>query len=262
MKIYQPSTLLNFLKERGLTAKKNLSQNFLVDRHILDKILELAEIVPGESVLEIGPGPGALTEALIDAGANVLAVEKDEGFAKALERFETVDIVCGDILKFDLPDGPYKVLSNLPYHLTTPILKKLLPQNDKITSMTIMVQDDAAHRIMADVGESGYGALSVFVRSHAITRYGFPVKATSFFPKPHIDSAVIRLDLKNVSPPPTLFEVIKLAFQKRRKMLRGIFPESALTRANLDPTARPETLSLNAFCALASSLEESTPQEG
>lgn len=260
------SELRLLLDELGTTAKKGLSQNFLIDGNILRKIVKTASIQPGDRVLEIGAGPGALTQCLLEAGASVTAVEIDPIFAKALGRLQTepprLDIIAQDILKVPLDpllsSHPWKVVANLPYHITTPILTKLLPLYPYIQSITAMVQKEVALRLVAAPRTPEYGSLTLFARFYSIPHHSFTVAPTCFYPQPKVDSSIVHFELKE--PPQNIsqeafFELTRTAFQQRRKMLRVSLKslstpqavEAALTAIRISPLARPEELSLEQF---------------
>lgn len=266
MPIYKPSELNSFLENLGISPRKGLSQNFLIDGNILRKIVQTAEVKPEDIVLEIGPGPGSLTELLLEEGAKVIAVEKDAILAKALERFNTagkLDIHCQDIMTFALIDiftpltrhKKAKVIANLPYHLTTPIIALLAPLHHLFSSLTLMVQDEVAQRFVARPCTSAYSSFTVFLEFYSTPHYAFKVSRNCFYPAPRVDSAVVKLDLK-IAPIQSnheqFFEMTRTAFQQRRKMLRASLKEKyssqqvtdALNQLHLNPQARPEELSL------------------
>lgn len=272
MKLYQPSTLHHFLDELGLSARKSLSQHFLIDGNIIRKIIQAAELFPDDYVIEIGPGPGALTEALLDAGVKVLAIEMDHRFATALSRLQTPDarleVIQADFLTFPLQEHlrevlkgkKAKVVANLPYQITTPILAKLLPLHAYLSSLTVMVQKEVGQRFVAHKGTSDYSSFTLFLQYYATTSYCFTVKPTCFSPPPKVHSAVMRCLLH--PPPPvqeesSFFSLIRTAFQHRRKMLRASLKElyspqeieASLQSIHLNPQARPETLCLQEFIA-------------
>ena len=271
MSIYKPTVLREFLESIGASPKKSLSQNFLIDGNILRKIISTANVQPGDIVLEIGPGPGSLTELLLTAGARVIAVEQDNVLAKALERFKNptneLHIFNQDIRTFELANEveklfgkgqKVKVIANLPYHLTTPILVALVPQHQLITSLIVMVQHEVGQRMAADETSDEYGSLSVFLKFYCDPTYAFTVSNQCFYPVPRVKSAVVKLDLHE----PLLkenhdqfFIMTRTAFEHRRKMLKAslrdlVPPEktmSVLESLGLNPLARPEELSLNDF---------------
>ncbi len=261
--MYRPSDLHRLLKEWGAQPKKSLSQNFLIDGNIIRKIVDAANVQPDDVVLEIGPGLGALTEQLLQRGARVIAVEKDSLFAHKLTRLQgDLTVHNEDILEFDLArklkGSNTKVIANLPYHITAPILTKFVCMHDQIDSMVIMVQHEVARRMTADPGNKDYGSLTLFLNYHCLAEYAFKVKRTCFYPIPKVDSAVVRLQLRDppfVSDPESFLNAVRRAFEKRRKMLRNSLsgeygPEDialALEQSGLNPKARPEELSLDQF---------------
>ncbi len=261
--------LLSFLDEIGARPNKGLSQNFLIDPEILQKIVILADIQPGDSVLEVGPGPGALTQELLKAGANVLGIEKDRLFADHLSRLQTPDrrlsIERTDFLDYpldSLPPKPWKVVANLPYNITTPILEKLCLEAPHFTSFTIMVQKEVAERMKAKPKTKAFGSLTLFLQFYTRFHGSFLVSRNSFYPAPTVDSTVIRLDTRTPPDidPARLFPFIRKAYQQRRKMLtsslRDISPHIAtyLTELGLSPKARPEELSLDEWIAFVKKL--------
>jgi 16S rRNA (adenine1518-N6/adenine1519-N6)-dimethyltransferase len=254
--------LFGFLEEIGARPYKGLSQNFLVDLDVLRKIIALAEIKPGDRVLEIGPGPGSLTKELLAAGVHVFAVEKDRLFAHHLPRLQTADgrlqVRCADILEFNLltlPTGPFKVVANLPYNITSPILEILCKNASLFSSFTLMVQKEVADRIAAKPSTKAFGSLTLFLQFYARVYDSFLVKPGSFYPSPSVDSTVIRLDTCK-SPEidhEVLFSFIRKAFQQRRKMLTSTLGKEVgivLEELHLSNKARPEELSLDQWVAL------------
>jgi 16S rRNA (adenine1518-N6/adenine1519-N6)-dimethyltransferase len=272
--LYQPKELMRFLEGLGISPRKGLSQNFLIDGNILNKIVKSAAISPGDLVLEIGPGPGALTECLLDAGAHVVAVEKDRVLAEALNRLKEDDrpleVFESDILEFPIesaikerlgPGQSAKVVANLPYHLTTPILARLVTLYPLFSTLVIMVQEEVARRFTAVPGNKHYSSFTIFLNFYSKPRYGFSVKSNCFYPKPSVESAVVLLELRPpppVSNPEAFFLMTRTAFEHRRKMLRSslkeLYPpaaiEVALEALSLNPLARPEDLSLEEHLAL------------
>ncbi|MDP1835477.1 MAG: 16S rRNA (adenine(1518)-N(6)/adenine(1519)-N(6))-dimethyltransferase RsmA [Chlamydiales bacterium] len=273
--MYRPSELLLFLESIGTHPKKSLSQNFLIDGNIIRKIVETAQVVPGDLVVEIGPGPGALTEALLQAGAHVIAIEKDTVLAGALQRFSKAEnsltVITEDVLKVRLedhipPGKKAKVIANLPYHITTPILTGLAPKHDMLQSITVMVQKEVAERMTAPAGNHVYGSLTVFLAFYADVKYAFTVTRNCFLPPPKVDSAVVHLDVrkgKSVSDEDKFFKLTRSAFEQRRKMLRSslrdLYTPEAVTKAleglKLNPLARPEELSIDHFIRLFEALQ-------
>lgn len=268
MNLFQPSELLKFLESIGQKPTKRLSQNFLIDGNILKKIVDSANISEGDLVIEIGPGPGVLTEALLKKGAKVIAIEKDSGFAKALRRLEekpgTLDVFEEDVLKFPLKEilrknlkenQKAKVISNLPYHLTSPIFSMILPLHEYIETVIVMIQKEVAERITSKEGSKAYSSFSIFCQFYSYPKLLFSVSPGCFFPKPKVVSAVIECKLKapaELINESLFFEFIKTLFCMRRKMictsLKGTPYESkiipALQTLKIDEKARPEQLSL------------------
>ncbi len=269
--MYKPSELHLFLSELGISPKKSLSQNFLIDGNIVRKIISIARIQPQDLILEIGPGPGSLTQALLEAGAQVVAVEKDKALATALQRLQTpnhqLEIFNEDILTFSLEkiaqrlkgQDQSKVIANLPYHLTTFILTRFILEHRLFSSLIVMVQEEVARRLTAAPGTKDYSSFTVFMHFYTNPHYAFSVSRHCFYPQPQVDSAIIILDLK---PPPLtqgeekqFFNLTRTAFEHRRKMLRASLktlfdPQSisaALEAIGQNPLARPEDLSLSEF---------------
>ncbi len=266
---------MHFLQEMGLRPQKKWSQNFLIDGNIIRKIISAANLERGDLVLEIGPGPGALTEAMLAQGCRVVAVEKDPGFAGALMRLQkepgSLTVHQDDILNFPIEDclqklskegRKVKIVSNLPYHITTPIAVRLLPLHNTLSSLTIMVQKEVGLRICAKEGSADYGSLSLFTQFYADPSYCFTIPPTCFFPRPKVHSSIIHLELKR--PPlaerdePAFFALTRTAFKQRRKMLRTSLKElygkerltECMQQAGLELRIRPEELSLNQFLLL------------
>lgn len=276
MPIYKPSELHLFLDQLGIFPKKGFSQNFLIDGNIIRKIIEVAEVQSEDVILEVGPGPGSLTQALLETGARVIAVEKDKVLAQALDRLQTpsqqLSTFCDDILSFPLEkeiplrlkEGKKaKVIANLPYHLTTPIIAKLIPLREIFSSLTLMVQEEVARRFTAQPGTAEYSSFTIFLRFYTEPRYAFTVSKNCFYPSPKVNSAIVVLQLRE--PPlsashdvATFFQLTRTAFEQRRKMLRAslkeLFPpqvvEGALKAIGQNPLARPETLSIEQFLQL------------
>lgn len=252
------SDLLSFLNELGVCPKKSLSQNFLIDGNICRKIIQIADIRPGDVVLEIGSGPGALTKLLLDAGATVHAIEKDETFAKALFRFQTEDqrlkVYAADALKFPLSQIPFqKIVANLPYHITTPLLEKFFLSEQK-APMTLMVQKEFADRLFANSGTKDFGSLTLFAQFYAHLKNRFTVSSSCFYPKPSVDSSVIHLEPRAslLEASDHFFPLMRKAFQMRRKCLStslkpfasSLKIKEALKASSLREDARPEALCL------------------
>jgi len=265
---------MRILQAFHLKADKNLGQNFLVEESVVNRIAKAAELTPEDTVLEIGPGIGTLTQALAMTGASVVSVELDKRLIPVLQEtvgaYENVRVVQGDILKINILETvqaePFKVCANLPYYITTPIIMNLLEQRLPIERLVVMVQKEVAERMTASPGGREYGAISVAMQYYTEPKIAFIVKAGSFLPAPKVDSAV--LVCKTRSTPPVdvpdekvFFKVVAAAFSVRRKMLTnslknmgGLTGEQVkawLDRAGIDGTRRAETLSLEEFACLA-----------
>ena len=258
-----------------LRADKNLGQNFLVEESVVNRIAKAAELTPEDTVLEIGPGIGTLTQALAMTGASVVSVELDKRLIPVLQEtvgaYDNVHVVQGDILKINILEtvqgaAPFKVCANLPYYITTPIIMNLLEQKLPLERLVVMVQKEVAERMTAPPGGREYGAISVAMQYYTEPKIAFIVKAGSFLPAPKVDSAV--LVCKKRSTPPvdvpdekTFFKVVAAAFSVRRKMLTNSLKNMGgqtteqvkawLDRAGIDGTRRAETLSLEEFASLA-----------
>lgn len=278
MPIYRPSELHQFLTSLGVSPKKRLSQNFLIDGNIIRKIVAAAEIQPNDLVIEIGPGPGCLSEEVLEKKARLKVVEKDHVMAEALLRIKKEDsdleIFCDDIMQFPLeetlknnlkPGEKAIIIGNLPYHLTTPILAKLIPLRDYVSRVVVMVQEEVARRFTAKPSTPEYGSFTVFLNYYSKPRYAFSVGRKCFYPAPNVDSGVVTLDLKEppkVSSEENFFVLTRTAFGQRRKMLRASLKElygsdkvtEALKLTGQDVLARPETLSLEDFIKLFEAL--------
>ncbi len=236
--------------------------------------MRAADVTSGDQVLEIGPGPGVLTEALLEAQANVVAIELDSTLAHALERLQKegshLKVLQNDVLKTSWreiasqllnPSESVKLIANLPYHITTPVLAQFAPLFPMVSSITVMVQDEVGKRMAAKAGEADYGSLSLFLSFYADVHYDFKVGRRCFFPAPRVDSAVVTLKLKaaphGIDPDP-FFKITRQAFQQRRKSLRASLRtlfnveviEAALEQTKLQPLARPEEISLEQWLIL------------
>lgn len=272
-----PLNAANLLKRHGLRADKSLGQNFLQDPIALEKIISAAEMEPTDSVLEIGPGLGSLTRYLAVSAREVVAVELDEKLLPPLKAviapYANIRLIHGDILQFlpsDLVDqAGYLVVANIPYYITSAIIRHLLENNPKPRRIVLTIQKEVADRICATPGDMSLLALSVQVYGNP--RIAARIPAGAFFPAPKVDSAVLCLD---VYPEPqiksewlnTFFKLIKAGFSQKRKTLRNslssglhISPTNAadlLTRANIDPQRRAETLSIPEWQSLCEILNK------
>ncbi len=279
--IATPSKTRAIINKYGLRMHKALGQNFLIEPKFIKKIVEAAEIEEHQAVIEIGPGIGALTESLAEKAAEVIALELDRSLIDVLNdifRDKTnVHVVYGDALKVDFDQlveeklgkeaMPYKVVANLPYYITTPIIMRLLEGGFHFSSLVLMVQKEVARRMSALPGTKEYGALSIGVQYYCKPQFITTVPPTVFYPQPEVDSAVIRLDKRehpavDVIDEKVFFNLVKASFGQRRKTLLNALSSSAyrlkkeewqqlLEGSRLDPKRRGETLSLEEFAALA-----------
>lgn len=248
----------------SMRPKRRFSQNFLADPAISHRIVECATLDPNDFVLEIGCGQGALTHALIERVQPIHGIEADADLIPVLKKTFASQLIlhCGDVLTFrvaDLSDGrPVRVVGNLPYHITSPILFWLLDQRDTLTDATIMVQKEVADRIVAAPGNKDYGILSVLCGFFAECRKCFVVPAGAFHPKPKVDSAVLRMTFRAYPIQPARVdrfrEIVRRSFQQRRKMLRNSLAAYDLSRTTIQLTRRPETLSIDEFIQLSNEL--------
>ena len=276
--IASPQVTQHILNRFKLRADKKLGQNFLIDENVVRQIVEAAELSEADTVLEVGPGIGTLTQGLAESKAKVVAVELDTRLlpvlATTLEGYDNVRVVHGDILKVNIMEEigapEFKVCANLPYYITTPIIFALLEKRLPMERLVAMVQKEVAERMAAQPGGKDYGALSVAIQYYTEPEIAFIVPPTSFIPAPAVDSAVIVC--KRRSKPPVevcdealFFRVVKAAFSLRRKMLSnslknmGIKSEQVakwLELAGVDGKRRAETLSLEDFAKLTNSFNE------
>lgn len=276
--IASPQVTNHILHRFKLRADKKLGQNFLIDESVVRRIVEAAELTEEDTVLEVGPGIGTLTQGLAESGASVVAVELDKRLLPVLdvtlEGYDNVRIVNGDILQVDImeqvqkPD--FKCCANLPYYITTPIIFAILEKRLPMERLVVMVQKEVAERMAAKPGSKDYGALSVAIQYFTEPEIAFIVPPSSFIPAPSVDSAVIVC--KRRSTPPVevcdenlFFRVVKAAFSLRRKMLSnslknmGIKGEQVtkwLELAGVDGKRRAETLSLEDFAALTNTFAQ------
>jgi 16S rRNA (adenine1518-N6/adenine1519-N6)-dimethyltransferase len=247
-----------------LRPDKSLGQHFLLDPNLLDRIRSCAEPLAGRNLVEIGPGPGGLTRALLASdAASVLAVELDPRAVAAItELAETsrgrLAIIHADALKADLPAlvaAPRAIVANLPYNVATPLLIRWLAQAGAYESLTLMFQLEVAERIFSSPGTKAYGRLAVLAQWLCGVEIMMQVPAAAFTPPPKVESAIVRLIPKPAQPPPEHFKAMErltaAAFGQRRKMLRGslrpLGGEALLTRAGIDPSRRAETLTIAEF---------------
>ena len=287
MRIADYSVTRAILERHGFTFKKSFGQNFLTDTNILQKIVDTAEIDKQVNVIEIGPGIGALTEFLAESAAEVMAFEIDDRLvpilADTLRDFDNVTVVNQDILKVDLaqyiaefknPDLPIKVVANLPYYITTPILMHLIESGIPFSEFIVMMQKEVADRISAQPNTKAYGSLSIAVQYYMTAKVAFIVPRTVFVPAPNVDSAILKMVRRDqpaveVQDEKFFFKVSKASFVHRRKTLwnnlTSHFGKSeetkakltaALEQAELSPSVRGEALTLADFARLADALKE------
>ena len=287
MRIADYSVTRAILERHGFTFKKSFGQNFLTDTNILQKIVDTAESDKKVNVIEIGPGIGALTEFLAESAAEVMAFEIDDRLvpilADTLRDFDNVTVVNQDILKVDLaqyiaefknPDLPIKVVANLPYYITTPILMHLIESGIPFSEFVVMMQREVADRISAQPNTKAYGSLSIAVQYYMTAKVAFIVPRTVFVPAPNVDSAILKMVRRDqpaveVQDEKFFFKVSKASFVHRRKTLwnnlTSHFGKSeetkakltaALEQAELSPSVRGEALTLADFARLADALKE------
>ena len=277
-KLIEPQNTIALIKAHDFSFKRRFGQNFLIDSHVLDKIIRGAEIGKEDAVLEIGPGIGTLTQALCEAAGEVTAVEIDRDLIPILEKtlaaYDNVRIINEDILKLDLSaisEKPLKVVANLPYYITTPIIMGLFESGAPLLSITVMVQKEVADRMQAAPGGKDYGALSLAVQYYAEAEIIANVPPNCFIPRPGVGSAVIRLT-KHTAPPVQpkdekfMFRLIRAAFAQRRKTLVNTLRndsslsysreqlETVLAAMGLPAAVRGERLSLAEFAELSDQL--------
>lgn len=279
--IASPRRTKEIINRHGFSFKKSLGQNFLIDQNILDKIVGAAELDGSTGAMEIGPGIGALTERLAEAAGAVTAVEIDQRLIPILEEVLAhhphVKIRHADVLKVNLPElfkedfaGVEKVsvVANLPYYVTTPILMKLLEDRLPLRHIVVMIQKEVAERMAAAPGGKEYGSLSIAVQYYSEPEIICTVPHTVFIPQPNVDSAVIRLKIRErpaveVADEQHFFDVVQASFTQRRKTIANnlkarFFPkegrerlEALLAEAGIDPARRGETLSLEEYARLS-----------
>ena len=271
--IASPEVVHYICKRFDIKMSKKLGQNFLIKRGIVDEIVHAAELTPGEPVLEVGPGIGTLTQGLAQSEADVTAIELDRRLLEVLDTtlasYDNVRIVHGDVLKLDVPSimnhKPFKVVANLPYYITTPIIMSLLESKLPIERLVVMVQKEVALRMVAKPGTKDYGALSVAVQYYTEPDIVLDVPPKSFLPAPAVTSSVIRCVLRDKPPVDVIdeklfFRVVKAGFAQRRKTFANTMKttglskdriEELLAKANIDGQRRGETFTLQEFADVA-----------
>ena len=279
-KLSNPQKTIETIKKYGFNFQKKFGQNFLIDDHVINKIINGAEVTKDDFVLEIGPGIGTMTQYLCEAAREVAAVEIDKKLipilGETLSAYDNVTVINEDILKVDIRalaleknnGKPIKVVANLPYYITTPIIMGLFESHVPIDNITVMVQKEVADRMKVGPGSKDYGALSLAVQYYAKPYLVANVPANCFIPRPNVDSAVIRLTrheepIVHVEDETLMFNIIRASFNQRRKTLQnglknsGLFPLSkeeivaSIVEAGLPETVRGEALTLEQFAALA-----------
>ena len=273
-------SIRNELKEHGLFPRKRLGQHFLVDRNILDKVIRTAEVAKEDIILEVGPGLGEMTLALALQAKKIIAVEIDSKLVAILEkkmtRHPNVKVVKSDILKLDFDqflkkEGyPIKVVANLPYQISTPLLFRFIESKDVFSTFTLMLQREVAERMVAPPGRKEYGPLSIFIQLSFDLTIRFFIKPSAFFPPPKVDSALVHMVWREEPIVETNDEewfkrVVKACFGYRRKKLVNslkhsglVLPESVelkMKGIGIDPQRRPETLTIQEFATLANALK-------
>ena len=272
------------IKKYDFAFKKNFGQNFLVDERVLNKIIDAADISSEDDVLEIGPGIGTLTQALAKKAGKVIAVEIDKTLIPILNEllvdYDNIELINEDILKVDINGlvernngRPLKIVANLPYYITTPIIMEMLERHLPIESFTVMVQKEVGYRMKAEPSTKEYGSLSLMVRYFCNPYLVANVPQNCFMPRPNVDSAVIKLEVFDKPPVKAeneqlMFEVIKTAFSQRRKTLLNCIFNSTnfdfskeeiaeiLVQAGFDDKVRGETLSLEDYARLSDVINE------
>jgi len=248
-------------------TKKHLGQHFLYDPLIIEKIIEAADLDPEDLVVEIGPGPGKLTRMLSEKAERVIAIELDdklyERLKTGLSGYNNIQLINGDALEYPYGNLPeFKVVANIPYYITTPIIFKLLDARKYLRTITLTVQKEIAERIVAGPGGKDYGVLSIMVQYYAEPSLKFMIPKEAFRPVPKVDSAVVHIRVLKepsvyVKDQEFFFKVVKTAFSQRRKMISNSLKsikedaDEWLDKAGIDPRRRPETLSIEEFAHLA-----------
>ena len=275
-----PKYTIEVLQKYGFVFQKRFGQNFLIDTHVLDRIIQASEITKDDFVLEIGPGIGTMTQYLADSAREVTAVEIDDALIPilkdTLKEWDNVNVIHGDILKTDIrkiadeknQGRPIKVVANLPYYITTPIIMGLFESHVPVDSITVMVQKEVADRMQTGPGSKDYGALSLAVQYYAKPEIVANVPPNCFMPRPKVGSAVIRLT-RHQNPPVTakdeklMFRIIRASFSQRRKTLANGLKnsrelnytkeqvEAAITECGLPLNIRGEALTLEQFAKLS-----------
>ena len=278
-KLSNPQRTIEVIKKYEFCFQKKFGQNFLIDGHVLDKIIAGAGVTKDDMVLEIGPGIGTMTQYLAEAAGKVVAVEIDRNLLPILQEtladYDNVKVIHADVLSLDLEKlvqeenggRPIKVVANLPYYITTPIIMALFEQHVPLANVTVMVQKEVAARMKSGPGSKDYGALSLAVQYYAEPYIVANVPCNCFMPRPNVDSAVIRLTRYEEPPVQVkdekmLFKIIRASFNQRRKTLQNGLNNSselnftkdqiaaAIAEAGFSPSLRGEALTLEQFAKL------------
>jgi 16S rRNA (adenine1518-N6/adenine1519-N6)-dimethyltransferase len=250
-----------------MNPKKSLGQNFLSDESLLGRIIDASGITPDDTVVEIGPGPGRMTKMLAQKAGKVIAIELDAKLHTRLEAetagIQNLELLLCDAMKFDYSNlGPFKVVANIPYYITTPLIFKLIEARQQLISMTLTIQKEVAQRIVAKPGKKDYGVLSIGVQYFAEPELKFIIPASAFKPVPKVDSATIHMAIRKkpavtVADEALFFKIIRAGFSQRRKTLsNSLKPHFAnikdiLAGVGIDANRRAETLSMEEFATLA-----------
>lgn len=283
MKLYTASAIRDIEQQFGFRLSKSLGQNFLIDKNIRDKIVEGSLIGPEDLVIEIGPGVGVLTQLLCEHAKHVLAIEIDKSLIpilkETLQEYPNAEVINEDVLRCDLKGlikaqnhkGAVRFVGNLPYYITTPIIMKILEDRVPADSITVMVQKEVADRLAAMPGSKTYGAITVAVRYYCNVTKVVSAPREVFYPRPNVDSTVLRLDIRKECPVSLIdeaafFAVVKAGFGQRRKTLHnaltGLYGMDKaqtgiiLARAGIDSGRRAETLDMDEFALLANTIIE------
>jgi 16S rRNA (adenine1518-N6/adenine1519-N6)-dimethyltransferase len=283
-KLYSPAIIKEVMEQHKIFFQKKLGQNFLIDGNVVRNIAETAELDSNDTVVEIGPGIGTLTQELAARAKKVIAIELDRNLLPVLKEnlraYPNVQVVPGDAMRQNFNDlvtnsegalTEYKIVGNLPYYITTPLIMHVLEQGFNFSVFVLMVQKEVARRIVAAPGTKDYGVLSLAVQYHTVPEMALKVPRAVFMPKPEVDSAVLKLTRRkmpavSVADEKKLFQIIKAAFGQRRKTLlnalanAGIGPSkdelsNVISRVGLNPGRRGETLSMEEFASITNALD-------
>ena len=252
--------------------KSRLGQNFLLDPSIAERIVDASGVASDDTVIEIGPGHGIMTRFIAERAKELIAIELDKRLflhlQKAFVAYSNITLINKDVMKHDFGQHePFKVIANIPYYITTPIIFKLIEEKNNLRSMTLTIQKEVAKRIVAQPGNKQYGVLSLMVQFYGRTDMLFTIPAGAFKPKPKVDSAVIKIE-RHLKPPVDVASedifrrIIKTSFANRRKMLsntlKAVHPDikTIMNEINIDPSRRPETLSMEEFARLSNAIEK------